>query len=270
MNLCGPSYEYLLGAIHGDGNINFNITKKQGRVPSGLTVTVGRDDASYSEVIRNAMLDVFPEGNAYSKLEGSVYRVRIYNVTLAKHFFQWKHDGVWEVPDLKHPQHYLAGIWDTDGYIGGSRRTKIEVRIKKSGNLRHVARALSDLGFTRIVTKTRHYRNSLGCFESESICLSSKKDIVNFKELIPLRHPRKQNELANKTIDFEQIAGRRGHCEMLDEVRNILSGTTKTSSEIAASLGKIDPTHITKDLLKYSLAGFIRRRKVGRHYEYYL
>jgi hypothetical protein len=262
-------FEYLLGVIQGDGNIVFNYWKEK-KYPSGISIAVGYDDADYAAKLVGIIDDTYEGIKAYTRNDESVIRVKFYNSGISRDFYKFKKKGIWALPELEYPEYYIAGLWDTDGNVGSSRRTHMRLSVKRSGNLELVKPILEGIGFDRVKVVPHLTKNKLGIFPMEKISFSSKKHALLFEKSIPIQHPRKEIELAEKTKDFLTIKGRRGHKEMCELVVNYISRNPGcTSNDMAKMLSKTNGTYITKELLRYTKQGFIKRQEVKHCFRYY-
>jgi hypothetical protein len=261
--------EYLLGVLHGDGSILFNRSKN-GRTPSGITIPVSPKDEPYADRMIEIVSLAYPNTKPRKKYSNSsnMYRVNFFNAEIARNLYRFKQNGKWHVPELSHPEFYLAGLWDTDGYVGKTRRLALELSVKSSSNLFQVENIMKELGFSSVKIRVKKYSNKLGSFSSDRIVLQSKQNALMFKELIPLQHYRKQMEMDAKIADFENVKGRRRHGGLRDEVVKLTRCSPMSGSELAALLGKKDATHLTKELLKYTKEGFLSRERIGGVYVY--
>lgn len=251
--------EYLIGVVQGDGCITYNYYNAK-RYPSGISIAIGYQDECYCQELQRIIHQAFPDQSIKIYKE-KVIRLCFFNSKIARYFAQFKQNGHWSIPKLYHPEYYIAGLWDTDGYVGNSKRKALCLSIKKSGNLTPIKGILTSLGFHRVKIKEQHYKNYLGEFDTELIRLHSKANANQFIEKIPLQHPRKKIELEKKCQDFSMVVGRRGHKQMLEEIQLFLTNQQKTSKEIAEYLKKQSPSYITKELLRYFKAGYIKRSK---------
>lgn len=262
-------FEYMIGVLQGDGTMRYNSYKGT-KHPSGISIAVGKGDAAYAHVLRQIIQKMNENLKPKIRCE-KVLRVSFYKSDLAREFAKYKSEGTWSIPQLKYPEYYLAGLWDTDGYVGKSRRNRLYLSVKRSGNLQIVKGLLEKIGFERVKIVEKEYTNELGTFECESISFASKKDTEKFAKCIPLQHPRKIAEISAKMAQFATVSPRRGHKEMLGTIVAFLRTHPRSnSSKIACHLGKYRPSDITKELLRYSELNLLKREldATGRRYLY--
>lgn len=262
-------FEYLIGVLQGDGNITFNKNKNGDKKPSGVCITVGYDAIDY----RQRLLEII--SLTFDMVKIKIYdgktasHIMFFNTIIAQNLYKFKQNGIWSVPDLIYPNYYLAGLWDTDGYIGTNLNSKMELSIKKSGNLEIVKNKFKELGFNWTKINYCKKTNAIGTFEYESIYLSCKEDCLLFYDTIPLQHPRKIKELEKRKELLNNIIGRRRHLQMAEEtIRFLQTNPLSDSGQIANHLNKPNRTHITKELLRYVKLGYIKRHKVNKKYLY--
>ena len=106
--LTRQDYEYLLGAYLGDGNKYNNF---------GIRYTVSHKDSDYADVL----MELLKPHNPISKIEKSdkytVFRIVCgwEKTPLNQWFHPYMEDGFWNLPEIRYPGHFLAGLYDTDG-----------------------------------------------------------------------------------------------------------------------------------------------------------
>ncbi len=261
---CQPNgnWEYLIGAIQGDGNLAFNRWKNK-RHPSGFVITVGRKNPEYVDLLAGFISATFGKSPIIRDKE-RVYRVAFYNAEIARAIYLYKHDGVWRVPACNQ-EHYLAGLWDTDGYI---HTGDVGINQKARGNLYKISPLLEKLGFYYAQVRLYSYTNSLGQFNDERINMRNKRDIELFAKTIPLRNPEKIRQLKQEIIRLKSIKSRRRNYELLrDFIEYLRNNEPASAAQIAKATGKRSAIHITKELHKYWERGYFDRfKKNGRFY----
>lgn len=263
-------FEYLLGVFQGDGCLTYNKYKGR-RHPSGMSIAVGNQDHEYADRLLSIITSFCRSLRPRIRCD-KVLRVNWYNAEMARIFAQYKSAGLWSVPtSLEFPDYYIAGLWDTDGYVSGSRRNSLVLQVKASGNLEIPRLILQNMGFDRVRIHEKKYTNKLGYFESEGIRISSKKLVTLFGKLIPLQHPRKIKEIQCKVNEFSDVKSKRGHGQMREEICDYVSRNPgSTSIDIAKHLNKPGPTHVTKELVKYLHEGYLSRVRNGKTFTYFL
>ena len=201
-------FEYLLGVIHGDGYVR---TTHNG-VSYNLSIPVSIRDEGYKEVLKQIFIKTYDYA-PHERIYNNCFYLEVFKEKIVKPFLGYKINGKWIIPKLKYPHEYLAGLWDTDGYVSFreykdvpryikkndrfEKRTHvirtIELRQKSNGNLNLITPILRSLGFSPSL-RTYIYKNKLGIFEADVLKVPTS-DFILFKETIPIRHPRKRGEL---------------------------------------------------------------------------
>lgn len=208
-------FEYLLGVIHGDGYVRAtnNGTSYQ------LSVPVSIKDEGYKEVLKQIFVNTYDYA-PHERMHNNCFYLEVFKKEIVKPFIGYKINGRWIIPKLKYPHEYLAGLWDTDGYIAfheyrdvpryvkkNNRFEKkthvgrtIELRQKSNGNLNLIIPILSSLGFCPTLREYT-YKNKLGIFKMDVLKILTL-DFPLFKKMITIRHPRKKGEL-EKVVHYK-------------------------------------------------------------------
>lgn len=100
-------FEYLLGVIHGDGS----ISKKE------LTISVWKEDKEYFDFLMKLIPLATNIEAGYYMDKSKNYVIWISSINLSEKMKCFKINSAWSIPELKYPEEWIAGCFDTDGCI---------------------------------------------------------------------------------------------------------------------------------------------------------
>ncbi|MFC1621998.1 LAGLIDADG family homing endonuclease [Patescibacteria group bacterium] len=178
------TYEYLLGVYLGDGT-PYN--------KYGIKITTAED--GYRDVLMKLMQSLEPRLGRGKETCHRIYAGLAKNpcdhmfVPFKKNFY-WLH-----LPKLKHPEEFVAGVFDTDGSIRKRKWTKkdtyeIMIYQKRRENLIKIAKIMEPLliypALRRVGTKDK---------VMFYLDITHPTQMKIFAKQIPSRHPRKKTIL---------------------------------------------------------------------------
>jgi len=195
-------FEYLLGVVHGDGYVRTSHNGKS------YLLSIAVKCPEYAEVLKRILEKAY-DYTPHGRIHNNCLYLEVYPKKIVRSFLDYKAGEKWAIPELKYPEEYLAGLWDTDGYLyfgfheyknknnetgkewsGVAVHRKIELRQKSNGNLKLITHLLLSLGLNPRPVKTYVYKNKWGEFEADVLRIPSC-DYVRFWSTIPIKHPRK-------------------------------------------------------------------------------
>jgi hypothetical protein len=187
-NWLNGDWSYLLGVIHGDGNVS----------DRSIRICVGNKDADFADMIMSTWTALGFNPKLYHRR--TALSVEVHDIALTNAIRKFKAGGKWSVPEDFDKGEWLAGVFDTDGCVSLTKsKCAVILGLKRSGNLLLVKSALSDVGIGNV-----NIRNCVSKFHGkpypiEVLGLTSFDKIRKFSETVPLRHPRKKIRL-NETL----------------------------------------------------------------------
>lgn len=194
INWKNEDWAYLLGVIQGDGSVN----------KRSISIFVGYQDAEYATKI----IEIWQKLGFTPKIYNpkNVIRIDVNNLELTSQLKNYKCNGIWTLPENLNFSHWLAGIFDTDGYVTlVTQKRLVGITLKRSGNLQLVAAALAALGVPDVKVN-----NSTSKFQGkeyliEILHLSSFSRILAFNSVVQLRHPRKITRLKDTIFYIDKV-----------------------------------------------------------------
>lgn len=186
------SAAYLLGVVHGDGNVR----------PDCVRVTADSKEDGWIDVLKQAFVAVGVAPRIYT------HRSRTYvsanSTALAAEFSKFKHypslgRSVWALPPRLDLAEWVAGLIDTDGHVS---RYRVSLTQRGVRHLRYVRSALQELG---IHSRIWEWRPGYPVLR-----VQGREHLAAFCSTVRLRHPRKVTWL------HERVAGRLGVSSYVD------------------------------------------------------
>lgn len=182
-------FEYLIGVLHGDGCV----------IGNRFEIAVGFDDEKYcDELMKIIKKTTGLSAKKYRNKYAGCFYTQVFSANLADKLKGYKDKKKWTIPDLEYPEEYLAGLFDTDGYItswGG-----LAIAQKDLGNLENIVLLFEKVG---IPCTLRKYVRTNG-YKTEVISIR-KRLLKEFSENIPIKHPRKIEHLAKYIVGGEFV-----------------------------------------------------------------
>jgi len=215
-----PNGSYILGAWLGDGNIR----------DRGIEITVSSENPDYKDVLIGILQSFGFNVCCYRwKNRMDVFRIRVNSVMLREQFVVLKQRGRWNVPNDVVGTEVLAGILDTDGYVGTARAEFLQ---KDNGNLDWVKYRLREMG-VEYAEGYQKYRT--GVLETVRV---NRVALLIMTDKISLRNPLKRNKL-DKVVD--RLSKRRARTERMKTM--VDSGMSHSS---VAKVFKSDPRTVKR------------------------
>jgi len=183
-----PDWAYLLGVVHGDGNI----------AKRSICISVGYKDQDYA----NTLVSLWESLNYSPKVyrQRSALRIDVHNKILRDKFAIYKEKGIWSWPKRLNKTEYLSGVFDADGFSSRSGTSKqIGIILKRSGNLQRLAAYMRQLGVADVIAKDGATTYNGRPYKIESIRICDSARISKLCELLHLRNARKAAMLENVT-----------------------------------------------------------------------
>ena len=183
-------FDYLAGVVCGDGHVRRVVSGGGGG--SLVSITVGLQDLAYMEVLTSIVESVFGSPPTVKEnLKARAAYVILYGIEVADLFGPIKTSSGWNLGGIQHPGPFLAGLCDTDGCWpkkrGRDTRRAFTITQKDNGNLEKTAPLWSSLGMAPTI---RHYVDK-GTGYQRAVLRVGASDIERFRDMVPLRHPRK-------------------------------------------------------------------------------
>lgn len=208
---------YLLGAIR-DGSLPKCKAKKEVSLaadPSREWLGQVALIASRHFSIPNRRFKIYEVWDRKSK--AACYRLKLYSKSAYEYFRNFYEPGDqanWETPEavkadveVGRIKEYIAGFYDAEGGCRNAERFKCgisktlqcwaSIRCKHFGEnepLLFVQKKLSMMGI------------SSNLYDSDELVLTGKENLKRFYEQIPLKHPRKKNELKELLLFFGALS----------------------------------------------------------------
>jgi len=191
MKLDRKTYEYLLGVYLGDGN-PYN--------KNGIRITVGKSVKEYAELIAKMLspYDTRIVKENDKRNNSYCYRVISYDKELKNIFVKYKSSyqsgSKWSLPELKHPEELIAGVFDSDGSTRKRSRAttqsfEIVIYQKPKENLELLLPIMEDL----FLYPTLRHDKSNGI---NTLNISHHTQVKIFNRQIPSKHPKKRKIIA--------------------------------------------------------------------------
>lgn len=179
MNWSTPDSAYLLGVIHGDGHLGNR----------SIEISVGYKDQEYADIMTQLLISLGFRPKVYR--QRSALRIDVHSVALRRELGPLKIKGTWSWPEDLNIPHYIAGVFDTDGYVGVAQTKRIGITLKRSGNLARLAQYLSaaGVGEFRARDTVSSFKGKL--YETETITICGMDRVLRFISTVTLRNPRK-------------------------------------------------------------------------------
>lgn len=246
------SYSYLLGAFHGDGNINKN----------SITYTIDIKNKAYSKSIKKELEKCFTGCSVYIK-NCDITKVSIHSRSIAAYFSN-KNKGIWDPGSLIDIDinHYLAGIIDTDGSFPKSKSFRCVITQKNKENIELLALLLDKIGVSYTKTIDRKYTNKLGTFFISTLSIYGKRNFDILSKL-PYRNPFRIKRIKEtiKKYSTKKFKRTKGELEKLlaPYLNNFI--TVKKLCDL---------TQCTRGNIEYKLSSMknIIRKKINNKYHY--
>ncbi len=236
--------EYFLGVIQGDGYIRKNM----------ISITIGIKDKDYAYLLKDLIEEKFgfiPKLHLYD----DIFRLEIYNMRIYEQYKSFKNKGKWKIPSLLFPEEYFAGLIDTDGYIS---KGSIELSQKDNGNMELIIPLIKKFGFfkTNLNLKitnnyiVKGYRNKLWN-------IHSSKDVLNFFQKIPIKHPRKIRIL-NESVKIKKNFNKTPNNYNYQKILNFIKNISFTKKDIRDNLG------FTRSVVDWNVDRLLNEKRVEK------
>lgn len=178
-NLPRKDYEYLLGAYLGDGTPYYKY---------GIKMTTAEDD--YRDVLLEIMQPLRPR---LGQGKDTCHRILAGNQKnpCGHLFIPYKKDFFWQrLPKLKYPEHFIAGIFDTDGSFPQRIKRKFNAEVlisqKRKENLELLIPILEKMWIYPAI-----WRSGRRVYPIHLLGITHWTQVRIFANRIPSRHPRK-------------------------------------------------------------------------------
>ncbi|MFW6030027.1 MAG: LAGLIDADG family homing endonuclease, partial [Halanaerobiales bacterium] len=184
-------FEYLIGVIQGDGNVRKSRNE--------VRIFISEKETEFINIIREMAIKTFGiSPRIYYQKNNSLIVLNFKSKELTYLISQYKDSttGLWSIPKkLNHPEEWLAGIWDTDGYAK-FEDGKLECIFtqKSNGNVKFVESALKEIGIARYYVSTFEDYRWQELTETDYLRIWST-DTEIFANKINLRFPKKRRAL---------------------------------------------------------------------------
>lgn len=183
IDFSNPNWSYILGVIHGDGNVS----------KRSVSVSVSHKSPEYVRTISLIWKKLGYNPKIYNKR--SCVCIDVHSKELAECIKKYKDNGVWHMPKNIDKFQWLSGIYDTDGCVSDPlKKRAINITLKRTGNIKHVVAALSKCGI-RVKAYNRTSKYLGRDYEIEVANITSLDGIIKFNEKISLRHRKKSARL---------------------------------------------------------------------------
>lgn len=252
------SYEYLLGAYHGDGT----TCQK-----NAIIYTIDSRNVNYitniNSVIRKAFNGIDVALKNRIEKNSNVARVVIYSSCLYPLFNEYKKDGIWKLPDITNIEAYLAGVIDTDGCIMLKKNTASCIIVQKNKeNIYLLSNLFNKLGIKHKLLIDYSYNNYLGNFTRSELIIRSKKQISKILDFPYLNYNRILKVEKIKEI-YKTLKEKRQDGELESLILKNLD-SPKTISQL------IKETKLTSGNIGYKILRMktIKREKVNKIWVY--
>lgn len=252
------SYEYLLGAYHGDGTTSQK---------NAIIYTIDSRNINYisnmNTIIKKAFNGIEVALKNRVEKTSNVARVIIYSSCLYPLFNEYKKDGIWKLPDITNIEAYLAGVIDTDGCIMLKKNTAIcKIVQKNKENIYLLSTLFSKLGIEHKLLIDYAYTNYLGNFTRSELTIRNKKQISKILDFPYLNYNRilkvKQIKETYKTLKEKRQNG---------ELESLILKSLDSPKTIGQL---IKETNLTSGNLGYKILRMktIKREKVNKIWLY--
>jgi len=250
-------FEYLIGVIQGDGTVGTNTNR--------VRIFVNSKEEEYIKIIENVIYEVFKvTPNTINSNPGlkEIY-IRSEEIRNLMRNYKNSSDSTWNLAhELKYPEEWLAGIWDTDGNINyrDNRGLELIFTQKANGNMRFVEENLNKL-------KIIQY----GISETEDLRWKKKTKIKylriwykyseKFANKIPIKHPKKKAQIEKALEIGKFFDGYYSRGELRDLLRKIIKLNPGLSTMNISKKTEVSSHQISRDLNKLLKEGMIYKEE---------